>query len=312
MLVERQGVSGRVDPLIVLRHVPGTARRHRIFATSGGRQAGDAIYRPFQYRARAAIRAGWGLHRSGVTRRLEFSLAMCGLPGSVLGDWDDLALVDSPARNRILLATSNRGVVQRILKIAPSQPSYISNLMNEAELLRKLLHDPPEGLLFPEIVDFVQSKTHQVLITKAVRTTKATGSEAINWDAILATLAILHRKDLVHGDFAPWNLLPSHLTLVLLDWEHGRVGRAPFYDLTHYILQNAILLGRYTPGECARLLMAPGGPGQVLAIKLELDSEEVRRGAAAYLALTEPTTNRSSEFRASFATELTYSYAGPE
>ncbi|MES2659827.1 MAG: phosphotransferase [Verrucomicrobiota bacterium] len=58
------------------------------------------------------------------------------------------------------------------------------------------------------------------------------------------------RPVVCHGDFARWNLLRKpDGKLVVLDWEWGHQGGLPGVDLVHYILQDARLVKRMTPGD---------------------------------------------------------------
>lgn len=54
-----------------------------------------------------------------------------------------------------------------------------------------------------------------------------------------------------HGDFAPWNLiiLSQSGQLAAVDWENGRIDGFPYIDLAHFILQNASLVYRWSPGK---------------------------------------------------------------
>jgi len=47
-----------------------------------------------------------------------------------------------------------------------------------------------------------------------------------------------------HGDCAPWNLLSSGGSWVLVDWESATASAPPFHDLFHYLVQSHVLLGR--------------------------------------------------------------------
>jgi len=53
------------------------------------------------------------------------------------------------------------------------------------------------------------------------------------------------RPCLRHGDFAPWNLLPSRGGGVkVVDWESGHREDGPGFDLVHYLLQEEFLVRR--------------------------------------------------------------------
>jgi Phosphotransferase enzyme family len=49
---------------------------------------------------------------------------------------------------------------------------------------------------------------------------------------------------LVHGDFAPWNLLEAGRSVGVVDWEEARFDGLPFWDLWHYAVQTAALTRR--------------------------------------------------------------------
>ncbi len=55
-------------------------------------------------------------------------------------------------------------------------------------------------------------------------------------------------RGMAHGDFAPWNLLRAPDGWVLVDWEESRADAPPFYDVFHYLVQSAVLLGRPSLG----------------------------------------------------------------
>lgn len=65
---------------------------------------------------------------------------------------------------------------------------------------------------------------------------------------------------LAHGDFAPWNLLPTEDGWVLLDWEETGDGAPPFFDLFHYLIQAHALIGLPSTRE---LLAGVAGDGWV-------------------------------------------------
>ena len=50
---------------------------------------------------------------------------------------------------------------------------------------------------------------------------------------------------LVHGDFAPWNLLEAGRSIGVVDWEEARFDGLPFWDLWHYAVQTAALTRRW-------------------------------------------------------------------
>ena len=49
----------------------------------------------------------------------------------------------------------------------------------------------------------------------------------------------------VHGDFAPWNLLRTADGIALVDWESSRFELDPMYDLAHFVASKGALLGAH-------------------------------------------------------------------
>lgn len=68
----------------------------------------------------------------------------------------------------------------------------------------------------------------------------------------------------VHGDFAPWNLLPVRDGWLLVDWEDARPDGLPFEDLFHFFLQARSYLGWPPPSELVRGLEGEGAVGAAL------------------------------------------------
>jgi hypothetical protein len=58
-------------------------------------------------------------------------------------------------------------------------------------------------------------------------------------------------RALVHGDFAPWNMLIEKGTgkLFVVDWEHARPEGLPHLDVVFYVLQVSYLLWGDSPGR---------------------------------------------------------------
>jgi hypothetical protein len=65
---------------------------------------------------------------------------------------------------------------------------------------------------------------------------------------------------LAHGDFTPWNLLPTADEWILLDWEETRDQAPPFFDLVHYLFLAHALTGH--PSRHA-LLAGMAGTGWI-------------------------------------------------
>jgi hypothetical protein len=103
-------------------------------------------------------------------------------------------------------------------------------------------------------------------------------------------------RGMAHGDFAPWNLLRASGGWVLLDWEDSLVDAPPFFDVFHYLVQSAVLLGR--PQERALTGTVPGAPWIRDAIRAYADgagrpASTWRRHLSDYLKLSIERLDRS-------------------
>lgn len=59
---------------------------------------------------------------------------------------------------------------------------------------------------------------------------------------------------ILHGDFAPWNILQDMNRLNLLDWEYGSLEGFPYMDLVYFMLQVAALVYSWKPSEAFRYI----------------------------------------------------------
>lgn len=69
---------------------------------------------------------------------------------------------------------------------------------------------------------------------------------------------------MVHGDFAPWNVLLAGNELWALDWEHGVGDGLPFFDAIHWMFQGLTLRKKRSAPEAAREI-AQLRPGSLVA-----------------------------------------------
>ena len=89
-----------------------------------------------------------------------------------------------------------------------------------------------------------------------------------------------------HGDFAPWNLLQTARGWELVDWEDGRTGIPPYFDLFHYLVQSNSELRRPTKAAILDGLRLRGWVGRVIgayAAGAETEARESRHFLREYL-----------------------------
>ncbi|MBA2724811.1 MAG: phosphotransferase [Actinobacteria bacterium] len=94
-----------------------------------------------------------------------------------------------------------------------------------------------------------------------------------------------------HGDFAPWNLLKAKDDWVLLDWESATPEGEPFWDVFHFIVQGAALLGKPSTEQIFRGLGGKGWVGaalQAYATAAGLQMNDAPKAFRVYLTHTLP------------------------
>lgn len=281
------------------RRAPIAPKRLQLRATGAG-PALD-IYRPHRLPARLAARVNSPLFRLGLAPATSPPPLpdLSALIGQGRVGRQQLAALRSSAPDRWVVAAADESGLHTVVKVGPVD----SGLEREITALRQLRSTTTLSL--PVVVGELYESGWHAIATGAVRTTE----QPPELDEVVDLATALARGDLgvpvVHGDLAPWNLSRDERGLMVWDWEESELGVArPLHDLTHYLIRAGTLLGRYSPGEVARLLTAPGGPGVQHLKALGLTPESAVPYVHAYLTRTESATAGERSFRAGLAAEL--------
>ena len=99
-----------------------------------------------------------------------------------------------------------------------------------------------------------------------------------------------HGRGSAHGDFAPWNLLPTGGGWVLVDWEMATDDAPPFFDVLHWLVMAHAHLGRPAPAAIRDGLEGRGWIGACLRAYAEgagLPTAGLRGRLVGYLDETE-------------------------
>jgi phosphotransferase family enzyme len=187
---------------------------------------------------------------------------------------------------RLLAGFSDDNDLRLVAKIGSKDDA---GLIREAEVLRALsgVRDP---FLVPNLRWAGEWRDHYVVATDAVDAPLR--DAGLSLDAATEICIALARRipigPVVHGDLTPWNFVRSGRSeLALLDWEEGRFEDDPLYDLSHFIVQQGVLLGRFDPAATAKHLTEPGGSGWRYLEAIGADPREAREHVAGYLRKTE-------------------------
>src|SRR5206468_5955238 len=101
------------------------------------------------------------------------------------------------------------------------------------------------------------------LVTDIVKRRKGTGGASIeDARAAACALATMNGGFVVHGDLAPWNMIPSATGLALVDWEKSRFAPDPLCDLAHYVVRSGALLHKWRPRAAVRHLVGRESVGR--------------------------------------------------
>jgi aminoglycoside phosphotransferase (APT) family kinase protein len=92
----------------------------------------------------------------------------------------------------------------------------------------------------------------------------------------------------VHGDLAPWNMVPTAKGLALIDWEASRFDEDPLADLAHFVVSSGVLLGAWEPEKCVSLLVGEGSVGWRYLKALGLDPRTAPDHLVRYLQRRQP------------------------
>jgi hypothetical protein len=103
-------------------------------------------------------------------------------------------------------------------------------------------------------------------------------------------LATTKRGFVVHGDLAPWNIVPTATGLVLIDWEESRFEDDPLFDLSHYVTRVGALLRAWRPETAVLLLTGQGSVGWRYLDEIGRDPKSAAEHLQRYLRRAEPQT----------------------
>jgi hypothetical protein len=265
-----------------------TPRRFELCATPGrsGAIAVRSLYRPRRLRARVAttISLFAMTHRIGraSAEPADATADLCALIGVTP---DGGALVRSRRSGRTTIGLTEHGRLCVVVKVAPEGDPVLAH---ENEALQRVYGAIP-GVLVPAVRWVGPWRGQLAMATEALAST--TDGRDIDLEEALGVAVALARGSerhgpVVHGDFAPWNLLRTPDGIALVDWESSRFELDPLYDLAHFVTSTGALLGTHEPAAAVRLLTAEGSPGWRYLEALELDPLDAPHDVRRYLERT--------------------------
>jgi hypothetical protein len=252
------------------------------------------VYRPQRPRARAAFvvaqlatRAGFGERTTEPFDSVGSLLAELGVPAEAI-----VAIRSSTAR-RWVLATGT-GPADLVVKVGARDDAA---LRNEAVFLRAM-QGAQGGIAVPALRFAGEWMEHFVVATSVVvaPVRRRSSLDTVRRVCNELVLGAGDRAPIVHGDVAPWNLLPGPGVPVLVDWEAAQWRCAPLWDLAHYVTQCGALLREHSPQQAVDLLTLPDSPGWRHLQDVRVDPREARVMLREYLAGATPREQRAQQF----------------
>jgi hypothetical protein len=115
--------------------------------------------------------------------------------------------------------------------------------------------------------------------------------------AAACALATMNGGFVVHGDLAPWNMVPSASGLVLVDWEKSRFDSDPLCDLAHYVIRTGALLHTWRPRAAVSHLVGRESVGRRYLREIGVDPDTAAEHLMRYLRRPTLRSARSSNIR---------------
>lgn len=266
-------------------------------------RTGLSLSRPNSPRSRVGwqileLAGGLGLLR--VAPRADAPpIAPRALLATRLSRGDRIAVAGTSHAGRfVALAIGTGGRARWFAKLADTEASSAA-LRHEAEQLVVLGPSVPMPLSVPELLE----RAPGVLITEHVA--QVGRRRALLPDDVVRALGEFFRGALssdgthgpVHGDLAPWNLLPTRHGWTLVDWESASGSGPAFYDLFHYLVQCHVYFDSPTTKElvagAARHEGTVGSTIRLYARHAGLDPARALPALAAYLVTSTNVLRRS-------------------
>lgn len=185
-----------------------------------------------------------GIETAGIeTARNETGgIEGAGIEGAGIEGPCGTAVMMSPGRDRAVVGLAADAGLEWVAKVGAIDDD---GLRHEAAVLARLEELATE-LRCPDLRFAGEVDGRFVIVTGAAR---HVGPPVVRAE-IDSLLDDLTELGLVHGDLAPWNLLRAEDgQLVVVDFEHARWGSDPGFDLCHFLVQSAALLGSGDAGS---------------------------------------------------------------
>ena len=265
------------------KRLPFMPGRLDLWATPGraGAAAARVLYQP-RHRARIAARVVAQLlpasHRpfpSPPTQLIVEEIAeVTGVEATAA------AALNVRGSDRWLYALTSADGSGVVVKIGNSRDE---GLAREASMVAELNAHRP-ALPVPRLRWHGQHHDSFAVVTDIVKRRDGSDDAGIeDARAAACALATMGGGFVVHGDLAPWNMIPSTTGVVLVDWEKSRFGQDPLCDLAHYVVRVGALLHKWQPDAAVRHLIGSESVGRRYLCEIGLDPDTAAEHLRRYL-----------------------------
>ena len=188
-----------------------------------------------------------------------------------------------------LTAADGSGVVVKLGMLDDQGLAREAATMNELAASDATFGIP--NVRWPNVRWHGQRKGWFAIVTDIAKRRSATADPDLE-DARSAAcaLAATKRGFVVHGDLAPWNIVPTATGLVLVDWEESRFDTDPLFDLAHYVTRAGALLRAWRPETAVLHLTGQGSVGWRYLDEIGLDPNSAAENLVRYLGRAESET----------------------
>lgn len=136
------------------------------------------------------------------------------------------------------------------------------------------------------------------LVTDIIERCNGTGGAGLEAARTAAcSLAMMDGGFVVHGDLAPWNMVPTRSGVALVDWEKSHFALDPLHDLAHYVIRTGALLRAWSPRTAARHLVGTESAGRRYLGEIGIDPDSAAEHLKRYLRRPTLRTASSSGIR---------------
>jgi hypothetical protein len=171
---------------------------------------------------------------------------------------NELAVATHHARSREVIVAKGGGKADVLAKIGRGTEADLVAREGVLPMVAERLER--SSVSVPTLLGSWSTPAGRIIVQSLIEDGRAPRRDELP-ELLLQAGVALAEAGLTHGDLAPWNLLVTEDGLTLIDWEFSSTEHHPGEDLTHFLVQSAVLGKWWSVDQVASMLADPGGPG---------------------------------------------------